>query len=236
MHKWLPTNIMADPFYAVSPGLLTAAQRDELTEGIVSSKFFGASALGKEFIDTSGFSLVFKRQALGTVCGQFPYMRQLLQSVLFDSCNAFYVNPLVMFGGSRVDAHIDCRLMTDSHTRIIPNLVSVYYAEASPRMTGGRLILNPGAENEMVIAPNTGDIVHFLGSTVHGVEEVKTRDRRVSVVCEQYNLSDSILDIFPSCDVVTGATVFARLSALSPEGLGMNWTRPHVEIADPSSE
>lgn len=217
---------MAAAFYTVSPDVLTAAQRDELIEGIVRSKFFGASALGKEFVGTLGFSLVFRRDALGTVYDEFPYMRLLLQSVLFASCNAFYVNPLVLFGGSRVGAHIDCRLMPDSDTRIIPNLVSVYYADVSLHMAGGRLILNPGAENEVVIVPHTGDVVHFLGSTIHSVEDVKTPDRRVSVVCEQYNLSDSILDMFPSCDVVTGASVFGRLNGLSTERRGMNWTPP----------
>jgi hypothetical protein len=200
-------------FTALNDALPTVA-RQQLVQGIVGSPFFGPSALGAEFVGTMGFSIVFRRRALPTVLAKFPYLEALFGIALFNPCNAFYVNPLVLYGASRVDAHIDCRLIAASDTRIIPNLISVYYAEVAADMVGGRLVLNPGTEWEATIAPKQGGIVHFVGSTIHRVEAVEQSCRRISVVCEQYNLDQELLEEFPVCQVLTAASDPSRLNAL----------------------
>lgn len=205
---------MPSAFYAVCPDLLASGQRDRLVEGIVGCEFLGPSALGPEFVRTTGFSVVFRRLALGTVCRVFPYLRELPDALLFAECNAFYVNTLIMQSSSRVEPHIDCRLLSHSQTRLIPNLISIYYAQIPPDMVGGRLVLNPGEQQEVTVAPRQGDTVHFVGSTVHLVEEVRTPCRRLSVVCEQYNLSEALSGKFPICEVLTGASKHSRVNAL----------------------
>jgi len=204
-------------FFSTLSNALPTLARDQLVQGILGSPFFGPSALGAEFVCTMGFSLVFRRSTLPTVLQKFPYLEALFGIALFDACNAFYVNPLVLYGGSRVNTHVDCRLIATSDTRIIPNLISVYYAEVSENMVGGRLVLNPGTEQEVTIAPTQGNIVHFVGSTIHRVEAVEQGWRRISVVCEQYNLDQKLLEDFPACQVLTGASDPSRLNALSPK-------------------
>ena len=206
---------MATGFYAVAHNVLTHEQRTQLVAGITQSEFYGPSALGEEFVQTYGFSVVFCRRALGVIHQELPFIATLLHSALFESCNAFYVNSLVLTSNSRVDSHVDCRLIPATDIRIIPNLVSVYYAEVSPQMSGGRLILNPDTTNEVAILPESGDLVHFVGSVIHRVEAVTAVCRRVSVVCEQYCLDDKALSAFPVCEIITGGSPFQRLNAMN---------------------
>jgi hypothetical protein len=207
---------MDRPFYAVLEDFLGAGTRKSLIEGILSSQFFGASALGPEFIRTKGFSVVFQRSGLEVVSEQLPFLEPILQKVLFADCNAFYINPLVLYDDSEVQPHIDCRLTPDN-VRIIPNLVSVYYAEVSHAMEGGRLVLNTALESELQIRPNTDDLIHFLGSTIHRVESMQAGARRISIVCEQYNLEQATLQNFPVCQVIANSSPMARLNALQTE-------------------
>lgn len=206
---------MATGFYTVIKNVLSEPQRISLINEVLHSEFFGESALGKEFISTKGFSLVFKRSALNDICQSLPYLSVLLSKVLFEKCNAFYINPLVLYGKSKVEAHIDCRLAMPQNIRIIPNLVSVYYADVSSTMKGGTLVLNSGADNEIAILPKTDDLIHFLGNVIHHVETVETPQRRISIVCEQYNLDDELISEFPYCDVIIGSSRLQRLNALA---------------------
>jgi hypothetical protein len=205
---------MTTGFYFVGRNAIPEDDRRRLVDGVLASQFYGDSALGVEFVDTRGFSVVFKRSAMDAVAANFSYLAPVLESVLFQTSNAFYINPLVLRSQSRVDDHIDCRLVPGTTTRIIPNLVSVYYAAIPADMRGGQLVLNTGHQNEVTLSPQTGDVVHFLGSTVHHVEEVSCSDYRISIVCEQYNLADDLLTLFPECEVITGASDLARLNAL----------------------
>lgn len=205
---------MSQGFYSHKRDVLDDSLRAALIAGILGSEFYADSALGKEFVETKGFSLVFKRSAMDTVAASFPYLASLLEEVMFEESNAFYVNPLVLFGGSRVDPHIDCRVVSPDDVRIIPNIVSVYYAEVAKEMDGGRLILNSGKQNEIAVRTQTNELVHFLGNVVHHVEEIGTTHRRISVVCEQYNLDDELLAAFPQCEVISGISTMHRLNAL----------------------
>jgi hypothetical protein len=204
---------MAKRFYSVAKDVLTEAHRAELVDGIVHAPYFGPSVLGQEFVKTDGFSLVFQRSSIDTVIQGFPYLWPLLQVALFDECNAFYVNPLVLYSQSAVEAHVDCRL-TEQGVRVIPNLVSVYYAQVDPSMVGGRIVFHPGTEDEVRLLPKTGDLLHFLGTTIHRVEPVAVGGSRISVVCEQYNLPCEQLQTFPLCEVLTGHDTLARTNAL----------------------
>jgi hypothetical protein len=208
---------MPQPFYSLSAGVLTEEQRVALINGVLSAAFYGPSALGKEFVDTQGFSLVFRRSALQQVTQQFDYFRPVLDAALFEQCNAFYINPLVLCNNSRVDAHVDCRL-TANGDRLIPNLISVFYAEVDVCMKGGRIIFRPETLDEVRLAPRSGDLLHFVGSTVHSVEEMQEGRRRISVVCEQYNLDEKQLLNFPLCEVITGSNRLQRLNAAEVEG------------------
>lgn len=208
---------MTRGFYSIVKDPIQESARVALIEGVIQSEYFGESVLGNEFVKTNGFSLVFRREGMGLLFDKFSYLRPLLQCILFESCNAFYVNPLVLHDGSRVDAHIDCRLITPGDIRIIPNLVSVYYADVAPDMVGGALILNSSEDSNVRIAPSNGSLVHFLGSTIHRVEAVSSGGRRVSVVCEQYHLDELHLCNFPVCEVLASGSNRMRVNALHPE-------------------
>lgn len=203
-------------FYSVTQDTLSEHERAELIKGILCSNFFGPSALGQEFVKTDGFSLVFQRLSINTVVQKFPYLSPLLQVALFDACNAFYVNALVLYSHSAVKAHVDCRL-TENGLRIIPNLVSVYYAQVDPNMVGGRIIFQPDSDHEVGFLPKSGDLLHFLGSTIHCVEPVMCARWRISVVCEQYNLQRGQLQNFPLCEVMTGQLTRPRVNALETD-------------------
>lgn len=206
---------MANPFHSLRHDVLSPAQRRELVAGILDAPFFGPSALGVEFIRTDGFSLVFQRCHIEAVIRQFPYLEALLQEALFEQCNAFYINPLVLYERSAVEAHVDCR-MTNQGQRLIPNIVSVYYAQVDPDMAGGRIVFHPGREDELPLLPRTGDLLHFVGTTIHAVEPVRARDNRISVVCEQYHLPDELLEAFPACEILTGNASLMRANAHQP--------------------
>lgn len=190
--------------YAVKKHLFTEAYLSELMDKLVSSPYLARSPLGKEFVSTKGFSIVFTRSELQIVLSEFPYLKPFLENVLFDKCNAFYVNPLFLEGGSRVDPHIDCRLVTSENVRIIPNLVSVLYVYVESDIDGGEFILNVGGDNEEPIKPITNHLLYFRGNIIHSVNEVRGSSKRVSLVCEQYNLPESILEAFPSFQIIEG--------------------------------
>lgn len=199
-------------FLSLTSAVLSSSEREALVRGVLEAPYFGASVLGPEFLDTKGFSLVFRRSAIKTVYEEFPYLSQLLEKALFDDCNAFYINPLVMRRQSQVDTHIDCRLTTKGE-RVIPNLVSVFYAEVHPEMIGGGIVFRPDQDDEVRVCPEAGDLLHFIGSTLHRVEAISSDVRRISVVCEQYNLTAAQLEGFPECEVLTDRALLARTNA-----------------------
>jgi hypothetical protein len=183
--------------YKLTRSALEADALTELEEGIVQSPHLGPSPLGAEFVRTEGFSIVFRRQALSRVLGHFPWLERCLGRATFRGTNAFYVNPLVLEVGSRADAHADCRVLVHENVRIVPTLVSVLYVHCPPDLVGGTLHLGVGTEHEVRIQPASGDLVHFKGDVVHSVSEMKAGAARVSIVCEQYNLSDDLLARYP---------------------------------------
>jgi hypothetical protein len=181
---------------AVPPEYLT-----ELEQGILQSPEIGPSPLGEEFVRTLGFSVVFQRSAFSEVLAHYPWLGTFLDRAAFAATNAFYVNPLVLKVGSRVDAHADSRTLVHQNVRIVPTLVSVLYARCDG-VVGGALRLGVGTAREVRIQPNAGDLLHFRGGVVHSVSEVREGGPRISLVCEQYNLSDQLLMKYPEFLVI----------------------------------
>jgi hypothetical protein len=187
------------------PSGLDDAYRLQLVSSILQSNHFGPSALGREFVNTSGFSVVFKRERLETVVSNFPFFAELLEAALFDDSNAFYVNPLVLDENSIVEEHVDCRYIPESGTRILHTLISLYYAEIDEHMEGGDLVFVTEGR-DVTVKPKRNDIVHFVGSARHYVSKIVNPCRRVSVVIEQYNLDGDSLRAFPECHLVQNDT------------------------------
>lgn len=190
--------------YAIKKYAFSEEYLSELMQHLISSPYLASSPLGKEFVDTKGFSIVFTRSELDNVLKSFPYLKIFLDTVLFPKCNAFYINPLILCSGSRVDPHVDCRLVVSENARIIPNIVSVLYVHAEPNISGGEIVLNVGGDEETTIKPLTNYLLHFRGNIIHSVREVKGLYKRVSLVCEQYNLTDSVLRGFSNFEVIPG--------------------------------
>lgn len=197
-------------YFARASNVLAETELARLREGILNSEYLGPSPLGKEFVNSKGFSIVFRREWVDMVGRRFPYLRPFLDCALFEACNAFYINPLILEGSSRVDPHVDCRLIGDGDVRLIPNLVSILYVDVPCDVVGGNLVLNVGSESEVVVQPKRNEIIHFLGNLVHAVTELRTSCMRMSVVCEQYNLADDSIVHFPAFSVLTDCRTTPR--------------------------
>lgn len=197
--------------YHVEHDAFDPSYRDLCFAAILDSPHLGNSPLGPEFVNTKGFSLVFRRENLPLVLKDHPYLVTYLQKVTFPSCNAFYINPLVLGSGSRVDQHVDCRLLSERQVRIIPNLVSIWYVRFDANVEGGELVLQIAPDKIATLRPVTNDLVHFRGNLIHHVGELRTPTLRVTVVCEQYNLPDDIVTFFPEYALILDSDVAPRV-------------------------
>lgn len=194
---------MSGGLYRLMPASVAPELLQSIEDGVVGSPYLGASPLGSEFVATQGFSVVFRRSALAAVRTRFPYLDPFIAAALFASSNAFYINPLLLTEGSRVEPHVDCRVVEAQKIRIIPTLVSVLYVRCPEADAGGTLVFRPGTEDEVRLQPRTGDLLHFRGRLLHAVTPLRARERRLSVVCEQYNLPPEALAGFPELRVLS---------------------------------
>lgn len=164
----------------------------------MSCPHFGINNLNRDFVDTKGFSVVFQRAGLETVQKQFPYFRPYLERTLQPSCNAFYLNPLLLKQGSRVDPHIDRSLRSYLKTIEPPSVVSVLYVQVPPDLQGGELVLRSAKQQVGQIQPQINTLVYFQGNLTHSINAVKTIGTRLSLVCEQYSLDETELQEIPT--------------------------------------
>ncbi|GBF82549.1 2OG-Fe(II) oxygenase family protein [Aphanothece sacrum] len=169
----------------------------ELQGQILASPYFTVNNLNRDFIGTKGFSLVFQRSYLTQVAQNFPYFKPYLNRVVQPECNAFYLNPLLLEMGSRVDFHIDRSLRSYCETITPPLVVSVLYIKVPGDLLGGELILRSNKKQLAQIRPQVNNLVFFQGDLSHGVNPVKSSGIRLSLVCEQYNLDDEQLREIP---------------------------------------
>ena len=100
--------------YTEQEAALPPGHASSLRKQIVASKYFTIHTLNRDFVGTRGFSVVFRRDSLGRVRREFPYFEPFLSLALRPDCNAFYLNPLQLVAGSRVDPHIDRSLRSYS--------------------------------------------------------------------------------------------------------------------------
>jgi hypothetical protein len=168
---------------------------------IQACRYFAINNLNRDFVGTKGFSVVFTRSHISTVEQKFPYFKPYLDLALQSECNAFYLNPLQLQQGSRVDPHIDRSLRSYCKTVAPPALVSVLYVRLPLNMEGGELILKSYKRQLGQITPQINILLHFQGDLTHSVNPVKTPGNRLSLVCEQYNLSAEELAEIPNFTV-----------------------------------
>ena len=154
---------------------------------------------------TKGFSVVFQRSGLAQVEQQFPFFKPYLNLALQPTCNAFYLNPLLMKEGSRVEPHIDRSLRSYFKTIEPPALVSVLYVQVPSDMKGGELVLHCHKRQVGQIKPQMNTLLYFQGNLTHSVNPVKTPGNRLSLICEQYSLSEAELQEIPQFTVESRA-------------------------------
>ena len=163
--------------------------------------------LNRDFVGTKGFSLVFRRSHISQVQESFPYLTLYLDRVAQDDCNAFYLNPLLLEHGSRVDPHIDRSLRSYCKTINPPLIVSVLYIAVPTDLEGGELILRTAKRQVGQIAPQVNSLVFFQGDLTHLVKPVLSPGKRLSLVCEQYSLVDEELEQIPEIKLESRAVV-----------------------------
>jgi hypothetical protein len=184
-------------YYQQHPNAFSVQYLQDLWGEIQACPYFAINNLNRDFINTKGFSVVFQRQGLAEVVQKFPYFKPYLDKALLPNCNAFYLNPLLLKAGSRVDPHIDRSLRSYCKTVEPPASVSVLYVRVPEDMEGGELVLKLQKRQVGQIKPQTNSLIYFQGDLTHAVNAVTTPGNRLSLVCEQYCLSDAELEQIP---------------------------------------
>ena len=197
-------------YYHQHPNVFPINYLNDLRGEILACPYLAINNLNRDFIGTKGFSVVFQRSEIGEVERQFPFFKPYLDRALQPSCNAFYLNPLLLKEGSRVDPHIDRSLRSYCKTIEPPLVVSVLYVQVPPNLEGGELVLRCHKKHIGQIKPEVNKLVYFQGDLTHSVNAVKTTGTRLSLVCEQYSLSDTELHDIPAFTVESRAVKAKR--------------------------
>lgn len=184
-------------YYQKQTQRFTEKYLSDLKGQIFACPYFAVNNLNRDFVNTKGFSVVFRRSHLATVVQKFPYFQSYLTHALHPDCNAFYLNPLLLKSGSRVDPHIDRSLRSYCKTIDPPDIVSVLYVAVPSDLVGGELILRNHKQKVGEIKPQTNLLVTFQGDLTHSINPVTTISDRLSLVCEQYNLEPRQLQDIP---------------------------------------
>ena len=194
--------------YTLLPRAFPPAYVASLRRQVLQSRYFTANNLNRDFVGTRGFSVVFRREARGRVDREFPCFVPYLDRALREDCNAFYLNPLMLVAGSRVDPHIDRSLRSYCAELDPPVAVSVLYVEVPPSMRGGDLVLRRGKKHLGRITPAENTLVTFDGDLTHSVDRMDTDGSRMSLVCEQYRLTPAELEKVPEFTIESRARTY----------------------------
>ncbi|BAY65845.1 hypothetical protein NIES22_59520 [Calothrix brevissima NIES-22] len=170
---------------------------NDLWGEIHACPYFAVNNLNRDFVGTKGFSVVFQKSHRAKVEQKFPYFKPYMDLALKENCNAFYLNPLLLKEGSRVDPHIDRSLRSYCKSIEPPLFVSVLYVRVPENMQGGELVLRSQKRQLGQIKPQINTLLYFQGDLTHSVNAVETPGYRLSLVCEQYSLSDVELAEIP---------------------------------------
>jgi hypothetical protein len=184
-------------YYHQQPHAFPDNYLNDLWGEIAACPYFTTNNLNRDFVDTKGFSVVFQRGGLTQVEQKFPFFKPYLDLAILPTCNAFYLNPLLLQQNSRVDPHVDRSLRSYCKTIDPPAFVSVLYIKLPANMEGGELILSHPKRQVGCIKPQVNTLLYFQGDLIHAVSQVKTPGSRLSLVCEQYSLSDTELEEIP---------------------------------------
>ena len=193
-------------YYQQQPLAFPSNYLSDLSGEIQACPYFTINNLNRDFVNTKGFSLVFQRTGLASVEQQFPFFKPYLNLALQPTCNAFYLNPLLLKEGSRVDPHIDRSLRSYVKTIEPPAIVSVLYVHVPSDMKGGELVLHTRKRQVGFLKPQMNTLVYFQGDLTHSVNPVTTPGNRLSLICEQYSLSETELMEIPQFTVESRAT------------------------------
>lgn len=197
-------------YYRQQPNAFSPAYLNDLRGGIFACPYFAVNNLNRDFVGTKGFSVVFQRSHLPTVTQQFPYFQPYLEQALQPDCNAFYLNPLLLQQGSRVDPHIDRSLRSYCKTVEPPVVVSVLYVQVPSALQGGELVLQRQKQRVGQVKPQAGTLLHFQGDLTHAVNAVAVPGDRLSLVCEQYALTADELAAIPEFTIESRAAKSKR--------------------------
>ncbi|MEL6930852.1 MAG: 2OG-Fe(II) oxygenase [Cyanobacteria bacterium J06600_6] len=189
-------------FYALKRDRFEIAYLDYLKSAILTSPYLAASQLSENFTGTKGFSVVFKRSGIERVVEAFPEFEAYLDVALKPGCNAFYLNPLVLEAGSDVKPHVDCSISSYEMAIAVPNLVSVLYVQVPEDIQGGELVLEK-EEAVKAIPPQYNTLLYFLGNLTHSVKPFSSKQSRISLICEQYNLPPERLEYIPEFEIIS---------------------------------
>lgn len=186
-------------YFSESRGRFSQAYLRELSTRIHQSPYFASNNLTSDFVGARGFSVVFRRSGLSQVKHRFAWLVPYLDALLDADCNAFYLNPLMLGAGSRVEPHVDRSLRAYCRDVETPRLVSVLYVALPEAMQGGELVLRHGKREVGRITPEVNKVVCFQGDLMHWVTPLgpESRGERLSVVCEQYDLPPDFLAQIP---------------------------------------
>jgi Rps23 Pro-64 3,4-dihydroxylase Tpa1-like proline 4-hydroxylase len=172
---------------------------------ILSSTYLAESQLSDDFAGTKGFSIVFQSSGINQVKQHFPFLQSYLDAVLLPTCNAFYLNPLIIQGGRRIKPHVDSSISGYCKPNTIPKFVSVFYLRVPSDMKGGELVLHREGAEVDEIQPQANTLLYFQGHMKHSVNRVETSEDRISLVCEQYILNETHLQKIPKFKIESGA-------------------------------
>jgi len=183
-------------YYRQQANAFPSSYLNDLRGEILACSYFVVNNLNRDFVGTKGFSVVFQRSHVSQVEQQFPFFKLYLDKALDPGCNAFYLNPLLLKQGSRVDPHIDRSLRSYCKTIDPPMLVSVLYVQVPADLRGGELVLRDRKQQVGCITPKPNTLLRFQGDLTHSINPVQVPGERLSLVCEQYSLDDAEL-----CDI-----------------------------------
>jgi hypothetical protein len=203
------------PYYQHHSQAFSSVYLRQLQGQILACPYFAVNNLNRDFVGTKGFSVVFRRSHLATVEQRFPYFKPYLDRALQADCNAFYLNPLLLQAGSRVDPHIDRSLRSYCKTVEPPAVVSVLYVAVPADLEGGELVLRSHKAQVGKIKPEANLLIVFQGNLTHSINRMTSSGMRLSLVCEQYHLEAAELEEIPEFQLESRA-------AKMPENAGQN--------------
>lgn len=205
-------NITQTKYYSLRTNAFDSSYLRSLEYEILASNYLSENQLSQNFSGTKGFSVVFRSSGIKKVIEKLPFFETYIKTALSSKYNAFYLNPLVLQGGGQVKPHVDCSITSYCQHKpaIIPKIVSVLYVKVPSDLQGGELILKSLPRKNIqvgCIKPQVNTLLYFMGSLNHSVNKVIASDTRISLVCEQYALSEKQLQNIPEFAIQSEAYV-----------------------------